>query len=174
MEETFRGYRTTTTRLRDWNYASVGWYFVTFCTKDRFCCLGDVETARWDVSRVGRIVNEEIVKTQFIRPYIGIDSWIVMPNHVHMIIEIHAEGIGVAEPAGQKKTIPGSLGQIINQIKGAAAKRIRAFDSSFAWQPRYYERIIREEEGLNHLRAYIEDNPKRWVEDGVDEEGVLM
>ncbi len=174
MEDRFRGFRIGTTRLRDWNYASRGMYFVTFCVKDRVCCLADVETARWDVSHAGQIVTEEILFTERVRPNIMIDSWIVMPDHVHMIIEIMEEGNGVFEKAGQRKTIAGSLGQVVNQLKGAVTKRIRAVDPTFAWLPRFYGTVIRDDVSLERIREYIRNNPQKWREERTDATDVWM
>ncbi len=61
---------------------------------------------------------------------------------------------------------PHSLGSIINQFKSACTKIIHAnIDPTFTWQPRYHDRIIRDELELGRIRKYIQENPMKWEED---------
>ena len=91
-----------------------------------------------------------------------------MPNHVHLIViitesddvETPRRGVSTETPNHWK---PGALGVIINQLKGACARRIRSeIDPGFAWQARYYDHIIRTDDDLNHLRDDIHANPANW------------
>ncbi len=81
-------YRIEPARLRSWDYASPGWYFVTVCTKNRENFFGDVIGGEMYVSEVGRMVSEEWIKTAIIRSNIILDEWILMPNHIHGILVI--------------------------------------------------------------------------------------
>ena len=93
----FRGqYRVESARLPGWDYASAGWYFVTLCTRDHVCFLGDVVDGRIQLSSLGEIVAEEWQKTPQIRPNVELDEWIVMPNHVHGIIVILPDPVETA------------------------------------------------------------------------------
>jgi hypothetical protein len=85
----FKGkYRVESTRLRGWDYASAGWYFVTLCTRNRECVWGEVVNGAVRLSPMGEIVAEEWRKTEQIRANVALDEWVIMPNHVHGIIVI--------------------------------------------------------------------------------------
>ena len=172
-------YRIESIRLPGWDYTSAAHYFVTLCTKNQQCFFGDVVECMMHLSPIGEIVAEEWQKTPMIRRYVMLDLWVVMPNHLHGII------ILVESPQGDRtscaavvetsrrdvSTIPpgvksGSLGAIIGQVKSVCTKRIWTSGCrDFAWQPRFYDHIIRDEPSLNRIRQYIVDNPAKWGED---------
>jgi len=81
-------YRIEPARLRFWDYASPGIYFVTICTKNNEEFLGEIVSEEICLSGAGRIVSEEWMKTELIRSNIRLDEWIIMPNHMHVIIVI--------------------------------------------------------------------------------------
>ena len=181
-------YRIESARLRSWDYASPGLYFVTICTKDRIPWFGAVTEGQMRLSEVGRLVNADWHRMGYIRHDVELDAWVVMPDHVHGIIQlIHCEPTvetpfrGVSHgcvphseaPETPRKGVsttdslaawrPGVLGAIINQFKGACTKRIRAsVDGDFAWQPRFHDTVIRSQSHLDNDRRYISENPMRW------------
>jgi putative transposase len=157
-------YRIETTRLRTWDYSSSGWYFVTLCTKDHSPILGKIMDGKMHLSPVGTIVAEEWVRTEALRPNLSLDQWVVMPNHIHGILVI--EGFKTSQrdisttPFSLKRN---SLGSIITQFKGKCTKRIRKSGyPDFAWQPRYFDHIIRNADSLQKIRRYIQENPLKW------------
>ncbi len=156
-------YRAGTTRLRDWNYSSAGWYFITFCVDQRRQILSSIqEDGTVKLSKLGEICLDQIYETEIIRPNIGIDSFIIMPDHIHLIVEIFDWSI---ENKTQKTLQADSIGSMIGQLKGAMTKRIRAFGlTDFTWQKRFYDRIIKDEKNLNTVRIYIEENPIKWLQ----------
>lgn len=144
-------------------------YFVTICTKGMVCYFGEVEDGKVNLSNEGQIVKIEIMRTEEIRENVKIDSFIVMPNHFHLIImleetdyvETPRRGVCTEEARRWK---PNCLGSIVNQLKGACTRQIhQKFNSSFAWQPRFYDHIIRTEDDLLNLREYIQLNPENWL-----------
>ena len=91
--ELFLGqYQSGSQRLPDWDYTAPGWYFVTICTHDRRPCFGEVVNGKMIRNELGEVVAEEIQKTEVIRENITIDSWVIMPDHVHLIILITDDG----------------------------------------------------------------------------------
>jgi putative transposase len=84
-------YRAETTRLKGWDYDSAGYYFVTICTYERLCLLGDINNGKMRLSPAGEIVSEEWRKTGELRKNVVLDEWVIMPNHVHAIIAITDE-----------------------------------------------------------------------------------
>jgi REP element-mobilizing transposase RayT len=163
-------YRIESVRLRSWDYASPGWYFVTVCTKNKENFFGDVIAGEMYLSEVGRIVSEEWMKTAIIRSNILLDEWVVMPNHIHGILVITERMPSIETPrrgvSTTSKWKPGTLGAIINQFKSISTKRIRRTGTTaFAWQPRFYDHIIRNEDALSQIRNYIHNNPQKWEDD---------
>jgi REP element-mobilizing transposase RayT len=76
-------------RLKDYDYTQEGAYFVTLCTYQRECLFGEVnEHGIMVANTLGQIVEEEWIQTAILRPYIELDAFVVMPNHVHSIIVI--------------------------------------------------------------------------------------
>lgn len=142
--------------------------------------FGGVRDGIMGLSRAGCVVAQEWQKTPAIRSYVRLDAWMVMPNHVHGIIGITAESpaqpsveasrrdastlVNTANPSRLKAH---SLGAIIGQFKSVCTKRIRRAGllPDFAWQPRFYDRVIREARALQATRSYVLDNPLSWHRD---------
>ena len=87
----YNGYRSDTLRLDDWDYRRSAWYFVTICTHDRIPYLGTVRNGTVGLSSAGCVAAQEWRRTPEVRPYVRLDAWIVMPNHVHGLIGITPE-----------------------------------------------------------------------------------
>ena len=175
-------YRIESARLKGWDYAGYGWYFVTICVKDRQCVFGEIVDGEMQLSSVGKIVEEEWLQTAALRPYVILDTCVVMPNHLHGIIVLEKDDPGavetsrgdVSETKQEVKLQPHSLGSIINQFKGASTKRIRTSTlPDFSWQPRFYDHVIRSEKSLEKIREYIMNNPMQWEMDTENPDNVL-
>lgn len=163
-------------RLKGYDYSSEGAYFVTICAKNRECVFGDVLDGRIRLNALGRIARQEWIQTACVRPYVLIDEYAVMPNHLHGILWI----VGATRRVAQNHDVPlrvshrdtptgpviDSIGAILCQFKSIVTKQIRerGFDQ-FQWQRNYYERIIRNDDELNRIRQYIIDNPENWEKD---------
>ncbi len=81
-------YRIESARKRGWDY-TIGWYFVTICTYRRQPCLGAVVDEVVHLSAIGDLVATEWQRTPVIRPYVCLDAWVIMPDHIHAIIGIN-------------------------------------------------------------------------------------
>ena len=93
MSEKFQNkYRIPSARLQNWNYGWDGAYFITICTKNRKHCLGNiVKTANLDVSMIhlsktGKMVNKYWHEIPMHFPFVKLDAFVSMPNHIHGII----------------------------------------------------------------------------------------
>jgi len=166
-------YRTTTTRLKYWNSANPGMYFVTICTKNRVEWFGTVKDGKMILNEMGKIVKEEWIKTGELRKNIKVDKFIIMPNHVHGIICInlgndHVESYSNAtlhQTEYKNKFGPqvNNLSSIIRGFKGAVTRLIRKQQNQkFAWQSRFYDHIIRNDQSLERIQTYILSNPINW------------
>lgn len=182
MPEKFKDkYQIRSARLENYDYSQNGMYFVTICTKNREEYFGEIVNGKMDLNNIGKIVYKELLQTSKIRSNINLDQWVIMPNHLHVIIEIINISNGVETPRRGVSTIsenkskcggfnknwkPNSLGSIINQFKSVCTKRIwKSGSYTFAWQSRFYDRVIRNEIELNKIREYIQNNPAEWEQD---------
>ena len=151
-------------------------YFVTICTKGRVRWFGEVHDESMVRSPIGEIVDEELMRVGYLREGARIDSWIVMPDHVHAIVCIVSSDdmdpvetarsavstdIAILIPISRLKAR--SLGSIIGSWKAGCSKRIWAAGvKDFRWQERFHDRIIRDEREFQNVQAYIVNNPEMW------------
>jgi putative transposase len=167
-----------TIRLKGYDYSLPGKYFITICTLNRECLLGEIHDRKMTVSPAGEIVRREWLHTPIVREEIEWDTFVIMPNHLHGIISIRTRrGDPAGRPAYQSITnrpfqqnIPtlksNTIGAIVGQFKSNATKNIReSACPGFFWQRNYYEHIIRNESELRQIRRYILANPDNWIED---------
>ena len=156
-------------RVASRDYAAVGSYFVTICTYDREELFGDIVAGCMKLNALGTIVARERVKTERVRPAVDLDSWVVMPNHIHGIIVLRTatDNRGTAEQVGLHSPSE-TIGAIVRGFKAAATRQInthRGTPGVTVWQRNYYEHIIRNDDELSRIRAYIDTNPSRWNDD---------
>jgi putative transposase len=174
-------YRIDTTRLKNWDYGSPGFYFVTICTKNRECFLGEimemvVETQNFvslQPSEIGNVAHENWSKIPHHFPFVRLDEFTVMPDHVHGILFFEKPGYDKWET---NKFGPQSqnLASVIRGYKTSVKTFATTNNIEFEWQARYYDRIIRSAKDLNNVRKYIIDNPSKWESDRNNIENLLM
>jgi putative transposase len=146
-------YRIPSARLKAWDYRRPGMYFVTICTQEQDRCLGEVLGGEMSFSAYGEIVAREWRLIPERQPQVDLDTWIVMPDHLH--------GILTLKPTPEKPAQ--SLGMIIGEFKSKATKAIRMSGyRDFDWQERFHDHIIKNLEELDRIRTYILQNPQRW------------
>ncbi len=152
-----------TIRLEGYDYSSNGAYFVTICTHKRECMLGKIVgqgLCSCRLSPVGNIIREEIDGLLTRYPSIIISNFIIMPNHIHMIIEIQRQ---------EQSPCP-TIGDIICTFKSITTKKSNLFDNVKGrkiWQSRYYDHIIRNENEYQKIWNYIHNNPLSWEQDSL-------
>ena len=140
---------------------------MTLCAHNRECIFGVV----WDGEMVLKEYGKWVEYTWHDLPNhnsdIALDTFIIMPNHIHGIIIIHDATVGAgSEPAPTTK--PRGLFEIVRQFKTFSSKRIneiRRTHGTPVWQRNYYEHIVRGEAELNKIREYIASNPSQWGKD---------
>jgi len=159
-------------RLAGYDYSQMGAYFVTICTRERRCLFGDVVDGEMRLNPYGAIVTSAWQWLAGQYPYVALDECVVMPNHLHGIIEILDCDRGVDSCRGGSRTAPTKkrkpLGRIIGAFKTVSTKRINKMRHTPAvtvWQRNYYEHIIRNETDWERTREYIAANPALWDED---------
>jgi REP element-mobilizing transposase RayT len=124
---------------------------------------------------VGEIARDEWLQTAALRPNVEVDSFVVMPNHVHAILFLDRAWQRHAPTSETKrafsKPIAGSLATIIGAYKSVVARKInqlRNTPGNPVWQRNYHEHVVRNEKSLNMLREYVQHNPSKWAEDRVN------
>ena len=161
-------------RLLGYDYSQPGAYFVTICTQGRVCLFGEVVDEDVRLSRFGLIVADcwENFSDHFAS--VDPDKFLVMPNHIHGVLNIVQNRRGTACRAptvraqlfGQSRRH--SLPTIIRSFKSAVTQRVnqsRGTPETTVWQRDYYEHVIRGARELETIRQYIVDNPAKWAED---------
>ncbi len=86
-----------TIRLHDYDYTHAGAYYVTICTVQKQCTFGEVVDRQVRLNEYGRVVEEEWAQTAIVRPYVVLDAFVVMPNHVHGVIVIAERDVGACQ-----------------------------------------------------------------------------
>lgn len=142
-------------RLPNYDYSSNGAYFITFCTQNRQCVLGQITDDNGFIycklSQIGIIVDKAINDIHKHYTYVQIPCYCIMPNHVHIVLSIaHAE---------DRRQI--AVATIIGNMKRAVSMQL----GKSIWQPSYYDHVVRNEDELNRICEYIDANSILWEQD---------
>ncbi|OGY86501.1 MAG: hypothetical protein A2319_01920 [Candidatus Kerfeldbacteria bacterium RIFOXYB2_FULL_38_14] len=128
------------------------------------CVFGEVENGEMVLNVYGEIVKKQLLWLEKRYPYVELDQYIIMPNHVHVIVNITDVGTGrdLSLPKSlrkTKKTKP--IPELIGAFKTTSSKKIHQHGLTyFQWQRSYYDHIIRNDADLQRIRKYIKNNPK--------------
>jgi len=147
-------------RLKTYDYSSPGAYFVTICTKERKNLLWKhvgASIARPEdvtLSVQGEIVDQAIQNISVHYPAISVDQYVIMPNHIHLLLQIHSDREGNAMQAP-------SISIVVQQMKGFVSKQL----GYSIWQKLFHDHVIRNEEDYCKIWNYIAGNPMKWTED---------
>jgi REP element-mobilizing transposase RayT len=176
-------------RLPGYDYSRQGVYFITLVTFERECLFGKIIDGDISLAPLGQIVREQWMRLPARFPNWSIDTFGIMPNHVHGILfkwNNSTRKVGATIP--ERPAVSGtslrsnmspccdSLGAIIRAYKSAVSFRFHQISAHMElplWQRNYYEHIIRDEADLNRIRQYILENPLRWAEDAENINGDL-
>jgi len=172
-------YRIESARLRGWDLRSRGWYFVTICSQNRACIFGEVVAGEMQLSPVGRIAKSEMQALCLHYESVHVDSFVVMPNHVHAIVMIDGNHCFSPNPkrcappaAGFVSPRAGSLSAIIRSYKAGVTRQCRDLGlKRMIWQPRFHDHLLRGDTVIGAVRDYIRDNPANW---GADKENPFL
>ena len=153
------------TRLKGYDYSTPGTYFVTICTHNRKCLFSNIagsihESPKNKLTQYGEIVKQivEILPDRF---NVSIPKYIIMPHHVHLIIEINNdETRAIREsPLQYHRSV---IDKIVGFLKMNVSKKIHHTDNEKIWQRSYHDHIIRGEKDYQKIWDYIEKNPLKW------------
>jgi len=170
QEKKFKNeFRVASARMQSWDYGKNAAYHVIICTKNKNHLFGQVVEYKMQLNDLGVLAEKFWLEIPAHFSFVKLDELAVMPNHVHgiIIIDKPKETIKVETPKLGVSTHwkPGVLGVIINQYKRICTIHARKINPEFAWQPRFYEHIIRDRQDFLNAVDYIRDNPKNWQKD---------
>ena len=186
-------YRINTARAW-WHDYDGGAYFITICTKGREHYFGEIEDGKMVLSEIGDYSRQCIEQISQHNPYAEIPLYVIMPNHLHLIVfivetvhapspknhpfkdnleTVHAPSL---QPSRWKNDNVDKEMQFISKKKHRLAVTIGSLKSAithfanqnaidFAWQPRFHDRIIRDQPEMNRIATYIENNVANWKDD---------
>ncbi|MEZ0539390.1 transposase [Fibrella arboris] len=180
MTERYKGkYRIPSIRLADYDYGSNGLYFVTICTRERQPFMGDIvmvdQEAVINPSEVGQIAIDYWLSIPTFHPYVALDAFQLMPDHLHAILSICKPDHMLTEwQPNQFGPQRQNLASILRGYKSAVTRQAAAQHLAFGWQPRFYERVIRNQNELDRIRTYIENNPNKWNQERDNPENLYM
>lgn len=183
-------YRIPSSRLQRWNYAWNGTYFITICTYKRRCYFGDIQQNEIFLTELGKQAEKCVVNISQHFPFVIMDGFVIMPNHVHLLFTIYntepdtqpmGDNINNVEtqnfaslrmeqpPTPQNTFGPQSknVASIVRGFKIGVTKYARNHEIDFAWQTRFYDHIVRNEQAYNHILFYIQNNINQWNKDSL-------
>ena len=147
-------------RLPSFDYSSPGGYFITLCTDKHRNLFWDnvgASIARpQDVclSALGQIVDAAIRNVSLHYPSISLEHYVIMPNHVHMLLLIHPDDCG-------RPMVAPTISTVVQQFKGIVSKQT----GYPVWQKSFHDHVIRGEKDYLEIWNYIETNPTKWMDD---------
>lgn len=188
----YRGkYRIPSARLASWDYGSNAAYFITICVQDREHAFSEVVDDRMNLTPLGEAAWEcwHAIPDHF--PFVVLDEFVAMPNHVHGIVIIDKPVVETRDiapapethdiaPAAETQNLASlrpnqpqnrfgpqsqNLASIVRGYKIGVTKFAREHQIAFAWQARYYDHIIRNAADHERIRKYIIENPQKWADD---------
>ena len=156
-----------TNRLQEYDYSQTGAYFITICTQNRKQILSKITVGTpvpgcpqepfTELLYHGKIAEKYIRQMDRFYSHISVDQYVIMPDHIHLLISIHGTdghpGRGV--PTERTSTI----GQFVGTFKRFCNKEY----GLNIWQSRYYDHVIRNQKDYDEIWEYIENNPRKWV-----------
>lgn len=135
-------------RLKDFDYSTPNYYFLTICTFDKKCIFGKPGNP----NHFGKIAEDGMNQISLHYPEARVDKYVVMPNHVHLILVLEHNGMDVPN--------------IISSYKAFVTKMIHLVNPNLkVWQTSFHDHVIRNQKSYEKIWNYIDTNPIRWEED---------
>ena len=147
-------------RLPDYDYSQSGAYFITVCTKDKQCLLSTIVGADAYIGPQVRLTKIGKIAEKFLRSIPGIGEYVIMPNHIHMMLYISAPN-ATDGPMWASAPTGANVSKLVRSWKTLVSKEV----GCSIWQRSYYDHIIRDEQDLILRLQYIAQNPAKWYDD---------
>ena len=188
----FKPHNRRSIRIKDYNYSNIGMYFVTICVQNKAFLFGDIVDNEMILSDIGETVKQCWLNIPSHFPNVKLHNFVVMPNHIHLLITItgaahnnapeaaYNDAPGAVYNNAPRAAYNGAPGAAYNGAPRAArptanvsiprivailkrkTNKIYGFNM---WQSSYHDHIIRNEADYQRIWQYIDENPAKWAED---------
>mgnify|MGYP001949967121 CR=1 FL=1 len=175
-------------RFKGYDYTQAGLYFITICCQNRACLFGEIENGKMMLNDAGAIANDCWLNIPNHFPNAILHEYVIMPNHVHGIIELvganhHSPETELHLPKNKKnnnsvigdnraknvsplRSPSKTVGSVVRGFKIGVTKWMRQnTDTFYIWQRNYWEHIIRDDKSHENISQYIINNPTKWNND---------
>ena len=151
-------------RMKFFDYSSNGSYFVTICVQNRKQILSSVVDNNVVLTPYGEIAKNELLNIEKRYSFLKIESYVIMPNHIHVLFEfLHVENkdsAGAKQPALQNDHL---LQDVVSCFKSKSTKIInKQYNYGKVFQTSFYEHVINNQDDWSNTWDYIENNPQTW------------
>ena len=156
-------YDRRSTRLKDYDYSTPGAYFLTICVENRKCILsrivgtGVLDGPKIDLLPYGMIAAKYINQLNDFYEGLSVDSYVIMPNHIHILLSVSEGPSGTPVPTVQNSVVSRFVSTFKRFCNKEYGKNI--------WQARSYDHIIRDQADFDKHLQYIYENPFGWQKD---------
>jgi putative transposase len=190
-------YRTESNRLKKWDYSSKAIYFITLVTQNRECIFGTIKENKMILNDNGKIIETELLKSIQIRERWFFHNWVIMPNHIHLLIEIVSTDVTgthntethnvethcsaslqsasvrpVSSEPNSLSRKPNSISSFVGVFKSITTKKINSLLENnkldSIWQSNYHDHIVQNYDSFDKIYYYIKNNPKNWDIDSIN------
>lgn len=151
-------------RLKHYDYASAGYYFIAICCFQRLSLFGHIEQGQMFLNEYGKIAQQEWLNTINKRQNVKLNAFIIMPNHMHGIIHF-TQNLNPNPTPNDFHSPRNNLGAIVRGYKSAVTSQLKEKIGHNVWQRNYYEHIIRDEKSYQMIAEYTLNNPLTWQQD---------
>jgi len=154
-------------RLKYWDYGRNGAYFITICTEEKRKILSNItctqnsvgdgilDVPKNELSKYGKIVESAIEFLNKNNEYIKVDKYVIMPNHIHLIIFVNNGTSRMPSPTSKENQI---IPKFVSSLKRYVNKQI----GHSIFQRSFHDHIIRNEADYQNIWTYIDNNPLKW------------
>jgi REP element-mobilizing transposase RayT len=153
-------------RLQGYDYSRDALYFITSFVHDRICSFGKISEGKMQLNEYGEIAERQLSWMEQQYTYVVLHNFIVMPNHIHAIVEINHEWLSKEMSINThavKQPKVKSLSELIGSYKTTSSKKIHlAGLPEFKWQRSFHDHIIKNEQSYYRISNYISNNPSNW------------
>jgi len=159
-------------RLPDFDYSTPGAYFISICVKGKKCQLGHIvgggafDAPQMKLTTAGKVVEKYILSGNYI-PGVYVDKYVIMPNHIHMILFVNATASNGTSKA------PSPTNAVFPHFVSTFKRFCHRDLGELFFQRSYHDHVIRGDADYLKIWEYIDSNPALWKEDCFYEEGQL-
>ena len=147
-------------RLVEYDYSTPNAYFITVCTKNRrnlfWMEVGAIIDRPNNVplTNLGMIARQSIEDIPNYYSAVSVDHFVIMPNHIHLLLQINTDADG-------RSMIAPTVSTVVRLMKGTVSQQA----GLSVWQKGFYDHVIRNDHDYREIWNYIDGNPSKWTED---------